>query len=64
VEDLAKQKGILYSPAGRIALKQALQGRPIYLANDGHWTEEGSKVTAAALADFVAQRNRSGAPHM
>jgi hypothetical protein len=50
VEALAGELGAEYSPAGRVALEQALAGRPIYLENDGHWTAEGNDVVAAELA--------------
>jgi hypothetical protein len=50
VEALAVELGVEYSPAGRVALEEALAGRPVYLVDDGHWTAEGNDVVAAELA--------------
>lgn len=43
-EALAKSLNLPFSPAGRVALTKALAGAPMYLANDGHWTPEASRV--------------------
>jgi hypothetical protein len=49
VEEQALVLGATYSPAGRIALQHALRGEDIYLANDGHWSANGSRVIASEL---------------
>jgi hypothetical protein len=49
-EALAQELGIAYNPAGRVVLEQARAGAPVYLANDGHWSPEGSRVVARELA--------------
>jgi hypothetical protein len=55
IEGLAREVGAEYDPAGREALALALEGRPIFLPDDGHWTPEGSDAVAASLARLVAQ---------
>ncbi len=50
VEGLAGALGVAYSPAGRVALRRALAGEPVYLADDGHWSPLGNEVVAAELA--------------
>jgi hypothetical protein len=55
IEGLAREIGADYDAAGREALACALDGRPIFLPDDGHWTPEGSDVVAASLARLVAQ---------
>lgn len=55
IEGLAREVGAEYDPAGRDALARAVEGRPIYLPDDGHWTPEGNDDVAAELARSVAQ---------
>jgi hypothetical protein len=50
MEALAAELGVEYSPAGRVALRSALAGEPVYLASDGHWTAHGGAVVAGELA--------------
>jgi hypothetical protein len=50
VEALARELGVEYSPAGRVALDRALAGQPVYLVDDGHWTPDGNDIVAAELA--------------
>jgi hypothetical protein len=50
IEDLAAKMGAAYSPAGRVALRRALAGEDIYLANDAHWSPLGCTVIAEELA--------------
>ncbi len=61
IEQVAQDLGALYSPAGRTALARAIEGRPIYLPNDGHWTPEGNDVVAAGLASSVSG-GQAGSP--
>ena len=56
MEALAGELGVEYSPAGRIALRHALGGERVYLANDGHWTGLGAGIVAAELARADAVR--------
>jgi hypothetical protein len=56
MEALAGELGVEYSPAGRIALRHALAGERVYLANDGHWTGLGAGIVAAELARTDAVR--------
>jgi hypothetical protein len=56
IEAMARELGLRYSPAGRVALDHALRGEEVYLANDGHWTPAGSDLVAAELAEAVAPR--------
>lgn len=53
IEGLAKSVNVPFSPAGRVVLTKALAGEPMYLANDGHWTPQGSEVVARELRKFV-----------
>lgn len=50
VESLARDLGVEYSPAGRVALQRALAGEHVYLANDGHWSATGAAIVAEELA--------------
>jgi hypothetical protein len=54
MEALAGELGVEYSPAGRVALRRALTGEPVYLANDGHWSARGAAVVAGELARAAA----------
>ena len=49
VEQLAADVGADYSPAGRVVLQKAHEGRPVYLPDDGHWTREGNDLVAREL---------------
>jgi hypothetical protein len=53
-EALARELGAEYSPAGRVALRRALEGERLYLANDGHWSARGAEVVANELARAAA----------
>jgi hypothetical protein len=53
---LAGQIGAEYSGAGGEALRRALAGEPVYLANDGHWTGRGAAIVADALSAAAAVR--------
>jgi hypothetical protein len=57
VEDLARELGVEYSPAGRVALARSLAGERMNLANDGHWSASG----AAAVAEQLARSNAARA---
>jgi hypothetical protein len=50
VQALAGELRVEYNPAGRVALERALDGQPVYLVDDGHWTGEGNDIVAAELA--------------
>jgi hypothetical protein len=49
IEGLARELGLVYSPAGRVARDQALRGEPVYLPRDGHWTPEANAIVAKEL---------------
>ena len=53
VESVAHDLGAEYSPAGRVALQRAYEGRPIFLPGDGHWTPEAGDLVAAELARVI-----------
>jgi hypothetical protein len=57
VEQLAADIGAPYSPAGRVVLQKAYEGRPVYLAGDGHWTGEGNATVAHELALALRSSN-------
>jgi hypothetical protein len=59
VERLAAEVGADYSPAGRLVLQKAYEGRPVYLPDDGHWTREGNDIVARELT-----RTLLGAHHL
>lgn len=56
-ESLARELGIGYSPAGRVAFDQSTRGESIYLVDDGHWTPEGHAVVAKELAKMSEGRS-------
>ena len=49
IEDLARDEGVGYSPAGRAILARARAGEEMYLRDDGHWTPAGSGAMAREL---------------
>jgi hypothetical protein len=59
IESLAQEAGAIYSAAGRLALRKALDGEAIYLPNDGHWTAHGCDVIARELAACLADGPKS-----
>jgi hypothetical protein len=58
VEREAARLGIAYDAAGRAAFAEAQRGTPVYLAHDGHWTPDGSRVVARALAEGLPAKSR------
>jgi hypothetical protein len=52
IEEQARLLEVPYVPAGQAVLSQALAGKPVYLANDGHWTPLGSDLVARELAGW------------
>jgi hypothetical protein len=50
IEDLAREEGLDYNPAGRAVLARAMAGEEMYLRGDGHWTPAGSEAMALELA--------------
>jgi hypothetical protein len=55
IEEQSHRLAVTYSPAGRVALAQALAGEDIYLARDGHWSARGSAVVARELCRCLSQ---------
>jgi hypothetical protein len=53
VEGVAGEAGALYSDAGRVALRSALEGGDVYLPRDGHWSPAGCDAVARRLAEWV-----------
>ncbi len=49
-EGLARDMGVVYNPAGRVALERVLAGEDLYLSEDGHWNAAGARRVAEALA--------------
>ena len=45
--------GARYSDAGRQVLQAGLDGKQVYLKNDGHWTPLGCRLIAEALAKEI-----------
>lgn len=53
VERLARDLGVQYADAGRLAMSRAREGDHVYLRNDGHWSRAGAEIVALALARAV-----------
>lgn len=49
IEDLAREEGLSYNPAGRAVLARARAGEEMYLKDDGHWTPAGTEAVAREL---------------
>jgi hypothetical protein len=49
IEDLAREEGVSYNPAGRAVLVRARAGEELYLKDDGHWTPAGTEAIAREL---------------
>jgi len=49
IEELAREEGVAYSPAGRAILARAKAGEEMYLRDDGHWTPAGADAMAREL---------------
>jgi hypothetical protein len=52
MEELAREEGVAYSPAGRAILARAKAGEEMYLRGDGHWTPAGAEAMARELSRY------------
>ena len=61
-ETFAASLGVRYSAAGRRIMDRALAGEPMYLVNDGHWSQEGCDAMAQDLYQDLQSDSKTPPP--
>jgi lysophospholipase L1-like esterase len=60
VDDVARAAGVDFLDLSPTLKAEAEAGRLVYLADDTHWSAEGHRAAAAAIAERIGDRARAG----